>query len=422
MPSVQIVKPNKDAKETWSMLSQGTPIELNGFDETGTVGRNLRFVRVALNAQNELRPFVYSLLHFGTITTSKGFLNGQSDFRKAQYVRMILNDPAIQVSQYTFSTDHQIDVLRQFAMLEELELFRRRHSLVLALQQGDERPALQDITEFLRRYERSPYWLESFVKSYGFREVVEDLIHSSKVLRNPKFTDYRVISYVDGGFPFVFWWQQFLALAPDSSRFSAARTPVFGITKGDEYYPTTSMAGNVAYITNTVPGMIYPHNIVELPRMGRSELNEFYEEYARRVSTPTFLKRVLFIGSIPWVLQYAIPFILHHKSGYNEIYEPFRLEPGRTLQSFYRTFGRYPQNDILIEGKLQTQRDQELHDECETESELRRKNAQDFVSDYRDLASRIEQEASCSNLTKQQVTDVSQAILRSIQQVRSWAR
>jgi hypothetical protein len=94
------------------MTSRGIPIELNGYDETGTVGRNLRFVRVGLNAENELRPFVYSLLHFGTITTTKNFLNGQSDDRKASYVRMILNDPAIQVSQYTFSTDHQIDVLR----------------------------------------------------------------------------------------------------------------------------------------------------------------------------------------------------------------------------------------------------------------------------------------------------------------------
>jgi hypothetical protein len=189
----------------------------------------------------------------------------------------------------------------------------------------------------------------------------------------------------------------------------------------DEYYPVTSMAGNIAYIANTVPGMIYPHNISDLPKMGKPELNEFYDEYATRVSTPTFLKRVLFIGSIPWVLQYAIPFILHHKSGYNDIYEPFRLEPGKSLRSFYRTFGRYPQNDILIEGKLQFGRDQQLHDECEQEAALERRSAQQFVSDYRELASGIEQEASQSNLTFQQVSGVRQAIIRSVQQVERWA-
>jgi len=402
-------------------VSPGTPIELNGYDETGTVGRNLRFVRVGLNTENELRPFVYSLLHFGTITTTKNFLNGQSDARKASYVRMILNDPAIQISQYSFYTDHQIDVLRQFCMLEEQQLFRRRYPLLLGLEQHNERSALEGIAEYLRRYGRSPYWLESFMKSYGFRMVVGDLVHSSKVLRNPKFRDYRVISYVDGGYPFVFWWQQFLTLVPSNSRFSAAKTPVFGITKGDEYYPVTSMAGNIAHISNTVPGMIYPHNISELPRMDKPELNEFYADYSTRVSTPTFLKRVLFSGSIPWVLQYAIPFILHHKGGYNDIYEPFRLEPGKSLHSFYRTFGYYPQNDILVEGKLQSGRDQELRDECGRENKLKKVSATQFVSDFKQLTSAIEQEASSSNLTHPQVSAVTQAILRSVQLLERWA-
>jgi len=153
-------------------------IELNGYDETGTIGRNLRFVRVGLNVANELRPFVYNLLHFGSITATKRFLNGQSSDRKASYVRMILADPAIQVSQYTFSTDHQIDVLRQFSMLEHKQLFGRRLPIVLGLQQNNERKALEDIAAYLRRYEDSPYWLESFIKSYGFRMVVEYVFSS----------------------------------------------------------------------------------------------------------------------------------------------------------------------------------------------------------------------------------------------------
>ncbi len=397
-------------------------IELNGYDETGTVGRNLRFVRVGLNVANELRPFVYNLLHFGSITATKNFLKGQTIQRKASYVRMILVDPSIQVSQYTFSTDHQIDVLRQFVMLEHNLLFSRRHSAVLGLLQNQERVALEEIAQYLRRYEDSPYWLESFVKSYGFRMVVEDLAHSSKVLRNPKFSDYRVISYVDGGFPFVFWWQHFLALAPSGSRFSAESTPVFGITKGDEYYPVTSMAGNIAYITNAIPGMIYPHNMDELPRMGRTELNEFYYEYSNRVSTPTFLKRILFVGDIPASLQYSIPFILHRNSGHANIYEPFRLSPSGSLKSFYRKFGRYPQNDTVVFGKPRFPREQQIMKECEQQTGLQCEDAKDFALGYNELASAINQEASQSNLSVQQVQAVNQAISRLVKRVEAWSK
>lgn len=405
-----------------ALVSQAT-IELNGYDETGIVGRNLRFVRVGLNAINELRPFVYNLLHFGTITVSKRFLSGQTDQRKADYVRMILDDPAIQVNQYAFKTDHQIDVLRQFVLLEHVGLFKRRGPIVLALLQGDERAALESIAGYLRRFERAPFWLESFVKSYGFRMMIEDLAHSSKVLRNPKFLDYHVLSYVDGGFPFVFWWQSFLSLmTARGSRFSQDRTPVFGITKGDEYYPTTSMAGNLAFITNTVPGMIYPHNVAELPRMGMAELNQFYDEYSTRVSTPTFLKRTLFVGDIPPALQYTIPFILHRKSGYRYIYEPFRLEPRNSLRNFYRTFGRYPQNDIVIVGKIRYEAERNLLDECGHEAQLTQMTAQSLVSDYKGLAADIEQEALGSNLTAQQVSSIRQSISRSIRLIESWNR
>jgi hypothetical protein len=403
------------------MTSQ-IPIELNGYDETGTIGRNLRFVRVGLNVANELRPFVYNLLHFGTMTVTKNFLRGQSDERKVSYVRMILNDPAIQVTLYSFTTDHQIDVLRQFSMLEEIQLFKRRKPIVLALQQRDERAALESMAEYLKRYERSPFWLESFIKSYGFRMVIGDLIRSSKVLRNPRFVDYRVISYVDGGFPFVFWWQQFLSLASAESRFSVNTTPVFGITKGDEYFPVTSMAGNIAYITSNVPGMIYPHNIIELPRMGKEELNHFYGEYSTRVSRPTFLKRVLFVGDIPGAFQYSIPFILHRQSGYREIYEPFRLEPRRELRSFFRTFGYYPQNDLIMVGRIQSPEDRRIIRECEQDSQLKRTDATGLVGEYSKLASEIERDASGSNLTSQQFTGVSHVLNKYVRVIENWAK
>jgi hypothetical protein len=51
-------------------------VELNGFDESGNIGGKLRFIRVGMNATCELRPFVYNLLHFGSINCIK------SDFKR----------------------------------------------------------------------------------------------------------------------------------------------------------------------------------------------------------------------------------------------------------------------------------------------------------------------------------------------------
>jgi hypothetical protein len=195
-----------------------------------------------------------------------------------------------------------------------------------------------------------------------------------------------------------------------------------GLKEGDEYYPVTSMAGNLAYITNTVPGMIYPHNIAELPRMDKADLNQFYDEYSTRVSTPTFLKRVLFLGDIPPSLQYTIPFIMHRNSGYRYIYEPFRLEPSRSLHTFHRAFGHYPQNDVVIVGKIRSEQEKNLQDECNRESQLTQMIAQKLVSDYKKLASEIEQEASRSNLTHQQISAVAKSISSSLQLIENWTR
>jgi len=62
-------------------------IEVNGYDETGIIGRNLRFVRVGMDITDSLRPFVYNLLHFRSVSATKRFLGGISDSIKIDYVK-----------------------------------------------------------------------------------------------------------------------------------------------------------------------------------------------------------------------------------------------------------------------------------------------------------------------------------------------
>jgi len=389
-------------------------IEINGFDESGLIGKYLRFIRVGIEINNALRPFVYNLLHFRSVGVTKRFLRGISDDIKVDYVRKILSDPSISVSQYTFSPDHQLDVLRQFTLLEEITLFHQRGILLSGLEYDNAKGVLEDHIQYLRRYERAPYWMEAFIKSYGFRMAIQDLANTSKVLSDPRAVDYKVVSYVDGGFPFVFWWRSFLLTQLPPSRFNLGRTPIYGVTKGDEYYPVTSMAGNIAFITSNIPGMIYPHTILELPKMSFPDLRGFYSEFSERVGTPTFQKRVLFAGYLPRDFQYTLPYILHVKDSYLNVYEPFRLnwEPQGTLKSFYRTFGRYPENDLVILGPAQSDEDKQIIQECKDYG-LKCHDCGEFVKDYLGLLDDIEVESTVSNLNREQVSRIKSVIEKS---------
>jgi hypothetical protein len=370
-----------------------------------------------MDINDSLRPFVYNLLHFRSVSATKRFLGGISDSIKIDYVKKAMNDSAISVSQYSFSTDHQIDILRKFILLEEKNLFSKRGDVLYCLlHQGNREGALEDMASFLKRYDRTPYRMESFIKSYGFRMIVEDLLQSSPVLKNRAVTNYRIISYVDGGFPFVFWWRTFLAYQQLNSRFSLQKTPIYGVTKGDEYYPATSMAGNIAYISSCIPNLVYPHNIIDLPEMDSTKLNDFYNVFNQTTDVPTFHKRILFVGSLYQDFQYLIPFILHLGSDYKFVYEPFRLawKSGGTLKSFYRTFGRYPENDIIVMGPCKREEDKEIAKEC-ADLDLDCQNASDLLGVYDDLLDKIEEQSEASNLNALQKQKINQCITFSKQ-------
>ena len=102
------------------MLRIMTIVELNGFDESGNIGENLRFTRVAMDVHDELRPFIYNLLHFGSLTVSKKMVRGQSPENRKAYVRAIFDDPSIQVNHYAYPPTHQLDLLKFSQFLNSL--------------------------------------------------------------------------------------------------------------------------------------------------------------------------------------------------------------------------------------------------------------------------------------------------------------
>jgi hypothetical protein len=237
--------------------------------------------------------------------------------------------------------------------------------------------------------------------------IIEDLQRTSKILSNRFINNYKVISLVDGGFPLIFWVNNFLKpvelMGP--SRFSKEKTPIYGISNGDEYYPPITIAGNVATITNRFYEMIYPQSVKEIPRPENFSLEDYCKEYERFMEKPKFLPRILFIGCIDANLQYSIPFILSKKTGM--FFEPFRVlfdETG-SFRSFYKRFRGDSKNDIVICGKIKTPQENSMYQECKN-FDLKMIDAKTFFSDFENLLDKIDEEAKGSNLDRNSLTKI----------------
>ncbi len=375
-------------------------IEINGYDETGTIGKDLRFIRVGLSDEVAYRPFIYNILHFGSVSVSKSKLKEYPN-ESRKYLKMVFSDPALSISHYVFPTDHQIEVLRRFSLFEQKKLYAMRGKLIKSYKEED-KTILSDAIKYLKRYERTPQWMEWFVKSYGFNMIFRELPHTSKLLRDERIDRYIVVSQVDGGYPFVFWWRTLLSSL--EGRFSEQHTPVYGITNGDEYYPAVSMAGNIATITNTVVGAAYPHNVREIKKMSDAELGDFYNEYANSCSVPTFHTRLLFVGDLDEQFQHLLPFTLHMKSLIEStsrvrIYEPMKIK--RSMSDFYKTFGDYHDNDVVVIGSLRDDKDRGIVDECE-EKGLEVHDCSDYFCEVEHTLDNILNESEGTNLDSTQ--------------------
>ncbi len=366
------------------------------------------------------------MLHFGSLIASKGKLAGIDDESKKKYVRNILKDPAISVNHYVFPTDYQIQILKKFAMTEQDEMFKLRGELFRYYEEKEFACGIREALTRLKRYENPIKYTEFAIKGFAYRTIVEDLKNTSKILRNPNYENYLVISYVDGGFPFVFWWDSFLN-NPPSYRFSTTRTPIYGITQGDEYYPVVSLAGNIASIMNSIKGMIYPQAVKDISEISNnmgSRLENLFVEYHADCAKPRFHNRVLFIGGIDEDLQYTIPYIMHRKSMENHdstVFEALRIRS--PFETFIKEFGAKPSDIIVLGtvGNLNKEEEQSLIKAAENfgaSNGIRIMKCEEFIDGFEELAKSIIDYAGGSNLTTDQMNRIETKINDSIQRIK----
>lgn len=379
-------------------------VELNGFDESGIIGENLRFVRVGIDIHNELRPFVYNLLHFGSVVMTKHMLKGQYPEVQKAYVRAMLNDPAIDVNHYAFPPIVQLDLLRAFTLCEFNRVADRRRELIEHFNSTDLKETASKVIDYFKKYADPWGYTERFIKSYGHRMIIEDLQRTSRVLSDKYTVDYRVLSFVDGGFPLVFWADDLLKpveiMGPN--RFSKERTPIYGISHGDEYFPVVCAAGNIATITNRFYEMIYPQSVKGIPRPTTFSLEEYCNNYETFCTKPRFFPRFLFIGHIDTNLQYLIPFVKFRNMA-NMIFEPFRVlyDTGGSFRSFYKRFRGNSKKDLVVCGKIRQDdpKEKSMYQECK-DLGLNVIDASSFLKDFEVLLDEISEEANGSNLDR----------------------
>jgi len=387
-------------------------IELNGFDESGIIGGKLRFVQIGMSSICELRPFVYNLLHFGSLTASKSTIRGQLNEKKLEYFRAILADQNIDVTCYDMPIDVQLELIRYFTIGEFCKIANiREHKLINAYNEADEtesKTLLRTAIYKLRKYTYPHKYIESYLKSFAYRMIFENIQEKSRLYKNSKSKDIKLMIFVDGGHPFTFWKDEFLSKKESTGTFQHDAISINGVSNGDEYFPLINIAGNIATIINYVPQAIYPHNIIEIPKIEEEIKGEFYQNFSTIYDKPSFSQRILFFGDIDRDLQYSLPFLIYREN--NIIYEPFRMKG--TIKSFYKAFKGDSSKDLVIYGKQRKNSDDESkYKECE-EYGLDKVNCDSYKGKFNELLNDVFNEAKFSNLDTVNIQKIDSRINR----------
>ena len=157
-------------------------VEINGFDESGIIGGNLRFVRVGLNEDDELRFYIYNILHFGSVVVTKNGLCGLDDKLKIEYIKNAFSDPSIEIDHYYFPPLHQLELLRYFAVNELFQVALRRNELIQYLrEQKDLDKKVSRVIDRLKKYTHPAKYTEWYIKSYAYKSIFTNLEKHQKL-------------------------------------------------------------------------------------------------------------------------------------------------------------------------------------------------------------------------------------------------
>jgi len=340
-------------------------IEINGLDESGSVGETILFVRVGTGLLNESQIFLRNIDFFNSLIASKNILKGYDSSTLLKYVLSFIEDPSFDVTIFRIFPEAQLKILRSFSILTAKDLYSIRGTFVkLFDSKGNlakvDRKMVKEISEAtnkLKRFRKPEYWLDSFVKSYGMMLATLKLADMLKT--KPGFTSYFWVIQADGGYPFVFWWRDVIG---KKKHFKKGTFVISGVSNGDRYYPVISTAGIIAASLLRNIDKLHGFPVYPLKYNDDFDVAHFYESHSKAIEIPTFQHRVLFIGKIPENLRACIPYLIH-KRDRHKTYEPFHV--GTSMKWFFKKYSPgKPENTIIVYGGELSQKDKENIDFC----------------------------------------------------------
>jgi len=142
------------------------------------------------------------------------------------------------------------------------------------------------------------------------------------------------MAQIDGGRPYHCWEE---LLERDG------RTPIYGISKGDEYYPAVNMAGTVASLVNQSKAFTILSTVkeIEYTTGGKVDLNKFFSIFKNAIEERWYFTKIYFAGTFPEQLVQLSPFRFSY-----ERKRIFELVPGQFIKAVDLTPPR--KGDIVI--------------------------------------------------------------------------
>jgi hypothetical protein len=330
---------------------------IHGLDEAGRIGDKIIFCDASIEVENETSLMLRNLWHFRKLILNKYDVSGYDEKTLLRFVSEFVDDGSTRINLFSLNHEYQNRLLSGLFYQMSNSFFKLRGDIIEALQKRD-RTVFSITLDILNRFKRKGIYANSFVKSYIMREMINHIsgyyknVYSLDVLKNGKGP--RIDIQIDGGFPYGFWWKDFLDY-PESGLIKE-KCLVTGITNGDDYYPVISLAGTIASILNKYPGKQYNFSINDFKSSSlditSEDFSRFYFRHAYSLSKPIYENRILLLGRFSDELKSILPYSIYLDQGRTRSFEPFEIHT--SIQNFMKDFGYgLPENTLIIIGKIE---------------------------------------------------------------------
>jgi len=379
-------------------------VEINGIDESGSVGDPIIFVRLGVGLLDELQIILRNIEHFDRLIATKYFLKGYEKPTLFKYVLDFIDDPSFDITIFKMFPETQLEILRELLLLTGNTLFQCRKIFTKMFDPDGnltkvDQPTASEFSEAVNKFKRfrnPKIWLESFIKSYGMMQITKRLGEISRSLSKPGFTDHFLVIQIDGGFPFAFWWKGLMN--KDDSCFKKGSFVVSGISNGDNCYPAISTAGTIAesLFRNVEKLHLFPVYPIEYD--STFDLSTFCEDHGKAMEIHTFQNRMLFVGRIYEDVRTCIPYLMYLREDRKKTYEPFSIRT--PIKWFFKIHGfGSPENTVVIQGPYLSSQDKENLTFCK-DNGYPIYHVSDFKESFEELTSKLDVEIQYAPVQK----------------------